>query len=98
MLRVGLAFVALPSAILPLGCASDRDGTRNQTKGKPEESRGTEKQNTEGNSMKIQYLEIVTPNVDAVCETAQHSRNCILSCQETIHRNNLLSRSSGSDE
>ncbi len=69
VLRVGLAFVALPSTMLHLGCASDRDDTQHQTNGSPDDSTGKTNQNTKGNSMIIQYLEIVTSEVDAVCET-----------------------------
>ena len=73
MLRVGLAFVALPSTILYLGCGPDQDlatsetehAPGNQPKGSEEVAESTAKEN----SMQIQYLEIVTPDVDAVCQT-----------------------------
>ena len=69
MLRVGLAFVTLPSAILNLGCATDRDGITQVTNSSPDESTGVTDWNAKGNPMKIHYLEIVTLEVDSVCKT-----------------------------
>ncbi len=62
MLRAGLSVVAFPGAMLQSACALDRDGSRF-------DSFSAAAQNIKGNSMKIQYLEIVTPDVNAVCET-----------------------------
>jgi len=75
MLRVGLAFVALPSTILSLGCAADRDNIPQKSNASPAESTAMVDQNSRGNAMKIQYLEIVTPDVDAVCQTYAQLHN-----------------------
>jgi len=73
MLRVGLTFVALPSTILHLGCRPSQDRTRQETERSRSSLPAANNKKTEstakGNSMKIQYLEIVTPDVDAVCQT-----------------------------
>ncbi|MFT5304041.1 MAG: putative enzyme related to lactoylglutathione lyase [Mariniblastus sp.] len=73
MLRVGLAFVALPSTLLHLGCASDQDLPTQETEHSPDSQATGSDDKTEstakGNSMQIQYLEIVTADVDAVCQT-----------------------------
>ncbi len=75
MIRVGLAFVALPSTVLYLGCGpnqEDANKTKPSADNQSKEPGGSGQQtesNTKVNSMQIQYLEIVTPEVDAVCET-----------------------------
>ncbi len=85
MIRVGLAFVALPSTILHLGCKPAQDDRAQSDKesktseSETETGRSSDSQlaaneamnevNSTGNSMQIQYLEIVTPEVDAVCQT-----------------------------
>ncbi len=74
MLRVGLAFVALPSTLLHLGCTPGQESTLqeetktssdSQTTAADDKTESTDK----GNSMQVQYLEIVTSEVDAVCQT-----------------------------
>lgn len=67
MLRVGLACVALPCTVSQFGCMLDHDESSGTSNGSPSDS--SAEPITESNSMKIQYLEIVTPEVDAVCET-----------------------------
>lgn len=72
MLRVGLAFVALPSTILHLGCTTYREGTSRDPEGSPDNrSVANDKASptTKENAMQIQYLEIVTADVDGVCAT-----------------------------
>ena len=73
MLRVGLAFVALPSKILHMGCALNQDRTSPNSKGSPGNHHTVSGKNTDStakrNAMQIQYLEIVTPDADAVCAT-----------------------------
>lgn len=73
MLRVGLAFVALPSTILHLGCNTDQDPTQSETElpsdSQPTGNEEATQSTTKENAMQIQYLEIVTPEVDAVCQT-----------------------------
>jgi len=76
MLRVGLAFVTLPSAIFSLGCSPVQEHGANETNNSsdsgPALSDEATKSTTKGNSMQIQYLEIVTADaagVDAVCQT-----------------------------
>ena len=72
LLRVGFALVALPSTILHLGCASNDDRTpqdaEHSSDHPPPETVETDS-TSKGPSMQIQYLEIVTPDVDAVCKT-----------------------------
>ena len=69
ILRVGLAAIALPStSILNLTCKAAQDtGTSNMEGYPPDQSNKLNKNDDEGNTMKIQYLEIVTPDVDAAC-------------------------------
>lgn len=73
MLRVGLAFVVLPINLLQMGCAPEGADLSHKTNELPrdsqENSTGKANQDSKGNSMQIQYLEIVTPDVNAVCET-----------------------------
>jgi predicted enzyme related to lactoylglutathione lyase len=75
MLRVGFAFVALPSTLLHLGCTGRQEppsrsaersagGNPANNNEKPEPTKIAK-----GNSMQVQYLEIVTPDVEAVCQT-----------------------------
>jgi predicted enzyme related to lactoylglutathione lyase len=69
ILRVGLAAIALPSAtILNLGCTPDQDNGSRNTEGLTHDQSNMHVQNADKeNTMKIQYLEIVTPDVDAAC-------------------------------
>jgi predicted enzyme related to lactoylglutathione lyase len=73
MLRVGLTFVALPSSMLHLGCVPDQEKTSRNTEGSPDNHSTVNDKKADpidkGNSMQIQYLEIVTTEVDAVCAT-----------------------------
>lgn len=70
MLRVGLAFVALPSTVLHFGCAPNQDATSRNSEGSPDtESIANDNPPEKENTMRIQYLEFVTPDVDAVCAT-----------------------------
>lgn len=77
LLRVGLAFVALPSTLLHLGCSTSQapasedknEPTDHDAEANEEDRKKTTEHEpqTQGNSMQVQYLEIVTPDVDAVC-------------------------------
>lgn len=70
ILRVGLASMALPgAAVLNLGCTPDPDvGADNEAEPPPDDqSNERDKDADKGKAMKIQYLEIVTPDVDAAC-------------------------------
>ncbi len=69
MLCVGVAFVTLPNAFLHLGCANNRDDSSSKPDGLSDESTRLPDKKLKGTSMKIQYLEIVTPDVNDVCET-----------------------------
>jgi len=69
ILRNGMAFVALPSTLMHLGCAPDSDDAPHNTNGSPDDSAEPTGAQAKGNAMKVQYLEIVTPDVDALCET-----------------------------
>jgi predicted enzyme related to lactoylglutathione lyase len=70
ILRVGLAATALPGAtILNLGCAPDEDNGAPSTNGLPDDESNMHDKNADKRSaMKIQYLEMVTTDVDAACE------------------------------
>ena len=69
ILRVGLAAMALPGAtILNLGCAPGQDHGGRNTEGLPgDQSNVHDETADKGNAMQIQYLEIVTTDVDAAC-------------------------------
>jgi|GEM_PF-3981281 len=69
ILRVGLASLALPgTTIVNLACKPDQDKRASNTEGYPPDQSNMHDQNDDmGNTMKIQYLEIVTPDVDAAC-------------------------------
>ncbi len=71
VLRLGAVTLAFPSlAMLGLGCTPNENGPTGSTE--PDtETASTERTNqTEpGATMKIQYLEIVSPDVDAICKT-----------------------------
>ena len=73
LLRVVFAFVELPGTILNLGCKSDHDRTHQDAQRSPDRHSTGAVEETDsiakGHSMQIQYLEIVTPDVDAVCHT-----------------------------
>jgi uncharacterized protein len=69
ILGIGMASLVIPgTTILNLGCTPDQaDGTRN-TDGLPDdEPTASHKDADKGSAMKIQYLEIVTTDVDAAC-------------------------------
>ncbi len=66
MLRVGLAFVALPgTTIMNLGCSNQ--GTASRTTKDSDGNHPDDKNSDKGNTMQIQFLEIVTPDVDGFC-------------------------------
>ena len=69
ILRVGLASMALPGAtFLNLGCTPDQENGARKTEGLPDDQSNADDENADkGNAMKIQYLEIVTTEVDAAC-------------------------------
>lgn len=69
MLGVGLASMTLPGAtILSLGCTPEHErGPDNSGALLDAPSHGHEESNSKGNVVKIQYLEIVTPDVDGAC-------------------------------
>ena len=73
LLRAGFAFVAVPGTILHLGCTSGPDGAPREDEPSPDEhpTGSLEKADStfQGNSMQIQYLEIVTTDVAAICQT-----------------------------
>src|SRR5688572_1065161 len=64
VLRVGLAAIALP---LNLGCKSGQDDEARNTHGSPDDQSKRHKNADKESAMKIQYLEIVTPDVPAAC-------------------------------
>jgi predicted enzyme related to lactoylglutathione lyase len=70
ILRVGLSATALPAAaLLNLGCTPDEaNRTRNSNALPDNQSNVHNKKADEGSAMKIQYLEIVTTDVDGACE------------------------------
>lgn len=70
ILRAGVAATALPgAAILNLGCTPDEDnGARNVNRLPDDQSNAHNKNADQASAMKIQYLEIVTTEVDAACE------------------------------
>jgi len=69
ILRVGLTSMALSgAAILNLGCTHHQENRVGNTKGSPDDQANAPgKIAHKGNPMKIQYLEIVTTDVDAAC-------------------------------
>lgn len=76
MLCVGVAFVALPSTVLHLGCMPSENRTPPKTEPTPDsqpaangEKPETTAEEKNGNSMQIHYLEIVTTDADSVCKT-----------------------------
>lgn len=73
MLRIGLAFMALPGSILHFGRTPKLDaasGSRERLPNlEPTTSEGPADPPEQENPMKIHYLEIVTADVDAACET-----------------------------
>ena len=70
VLRTGVA-LAIPPGMLTLitGCNQSSTDTSQQTESNEELNRETQESNppAAGEQMKIQYLEIVTPEVDALC-------------------------------
>ena len=70
VLRVGLASMVLPGAtILNLGCTPDQDNGAGNAEELPDDQSNIHDKNADrGSTMKIQYLEIVTTDVDAACE------------------------------
>ena len=74
ILRAGLTFVAFPGTILYLGCDqaqghAQKSEVERSPESQPTGNVETAESTAKGNTMQIQYLEIVTPEVDAVCET-----------------------------
>lgn len=69
ILRVALASLALPgTTIVNLACKPDQDTGASNKEGYPHDPSNMLNKNADkGNTMKIQYLEIVTPDVDAAC-------------------------------
>ena len=69
MLRVGLAFVAVPFTIIQnLGCTANQESaTRNAERSPDDPPNRNENDTDNGDAMKIQYLEIVTTDVETVC-------------------------------
>jgi predicted enzyme related to lactoylglutathione lyase len=70
ILCVGLASLALPgTTILNIGCAPNEENGAGNAAGELENAPTVPDKNADqGNAMKIQYLEIVTTNVDAACK------------------------------
>jgi predicted enzyme related to lactoylglutathione lyase len=66
-LRGGVASLAAPwTAILQIGCSSNHHSRADSTNNPSGDPSAAEDKNTEkGNTMRIHYLEIVTPDVDA---------------------------------
>ena len=71
ILRFGSASLAFPLlAILDVGCTPNDDGTTGSMEPATDnESTENEKETDTGATMTIQYLEIVSPDVDAICKT-----------------------------
>lgn len=71
ILRFGSASLAVPLlAILDVGCTSSEDGTSGDTERVTDNASVENDQETDiGAAMKIQFLEIVSPDVDALCKT-----------------------------
>ncbi len=71
LLQLGSASLAFPLlAILDFGCASNQDETTTSTEPATEDSSTESRKETDsGTAMKIQYLEIVSPDVDALCKS-----------------------------
>ncbi len=69
ILRLGSASFAFPLlAILDVGCTSNRDGTARSIE-RVTDNESTENETETGAAMTIQYLEVVSPDVDAICKT-----------------------------
>src|SRR5688500_12527073 len=70
ILCVGLASLALPgTTTLNIGCAPNEENGAGNAAGELENAPTVPDKNADqGNAMKIQYLEIVTTNVDAACK------------------------------
>ena len=78
VLRLGSVSIAVPMlAILEAGCTksgADQAGTLNTPEtlaenGSTEDEPKNDQENSTGDIMKIQYLEVVTPDVDDMCKT-----------------------------
>ena len=69
ILGIGLASMAIPGAtILNLGCTQDLGNGAGSAAGLPSDEPTVPNKNSgKGSAMKIQYLEIVTTEVDAAC-------------------------------
>jgi predicted enzyme related to lactoylglutathione lyase len=69
MLRAGLTFAALPfTTILNPGCRQNRESAARDAERSPDDPPNKNQINTDnGEAMKIQYLEIVTRDVETVC-------------------------------
>jgi len=70
ILRIGLAATSFPcAAVLNLGCTPGQDDGARNSDGLPDDQTKVDDENVDQeNGMKIQYLEIVTPDVDAACK------------------------------
>ena len=65
----GAALLAMPGfALLGVGCSPGDDGTKDNND-PATDNRPTDRVADMGATMKIQYLEIVSPDVDALCQT-----------------------------
>lgn len=73
ILRAGVALVALPSSVLHFGCVPSKNSTSSNNDNAPDDRSTVNVKKAdptaEGAPMQIQYLEIVTAEVDAVCAT-----------------------------
>lgn len=70
ILRLGAASIAFPLlAMVDVGCRPNEDGTMGSIEPVTDGESNVNKLETQtGAAMKIQYLEIVTPDVDALCK------------------------------
>lgn len=71
LLRIGSASLAFPLlSVLDIDCSASENGTKSNTESVPENAPDKYKKATDiGAVMKVQYLEIVSPDVDAICKT-----------------------------
>ena len=69
VLRAGLAFVAFPyTTILDFGCKSDQKSTNRNAERSPDNPENKNENDIGiGEAMKIQYLEIVTTDIETIC-------------------------------
>ncbi len=73
MLQLGLGVVTLPGAIMSFGCQTKQEQESSKAESSSDQRSSENGETTESTStetlMQIQYLEIVTPDADAVCQT-----------------------------